>query len=92
MQRVTSPVKKRRQGKPLKSGEKKIVLYAFNQCFEKQPTLTIIQVAEMTSKVYRYFGIKYFAHTEREAEYGKLTTPGKRENERKEFLVTVMNL
>ena len=51
---MASPVKKHRQGKPLKNGGKEIVLYTFNPHLEKQPTLIIIQVSEMTSK---YIGV-----------------------------------
>lgn len=74
------------RGKPLTSGEKGIVLYAFHQYLQENPTLPIKQVAEITS---RYTGVSVSSILRARKEKqntGKLTTPGKKRKREKPVL------
>lgn len=85
---ASGSVTKHKQGKPLKSGEKLILLNVFNKLCEKYPETPIKEITALTSE---FTGVSTFSITSARKEMketGVLVTPGKKRKRAKPVMDT----
>lgn len=75
-----SGVVKHRQGKPLRSGEKRIILNVFNKLSERHPDLPVKDLYHLTEEFTGVSWWSVFNARKEQTETGTLSTPGKKEN------------